>query len=338
MSDSLKVFDKVLAYVQEIKDKGNFIPDCTTKDGYEASKNFVLKVTTPARTALTNAHKDAKAFYLDGGRMVDAKKNELMDMLMEIQEPHQLAYKAVDDEVKRVKAEKEAAIQNGFDTLNGYIQSALNQTSDFIDGLIGDCGSFDADEAVFGKQLPEVIALQQKVMSQLTDAYSQALMFEDMQKKQAEAQAIIDKQNAEREANEKAVAEANQREQMRIEAEQAAAEENERLKREYAESESRRLQQEAQAKIDAESARLKAEMDAKAAAEDAAALERKKQADALAKEKADAEAREADKAHRGSINSQAMDCLIAGGLTEDQAKLAVKLIAAKKIAHVQIKY
>lgn len=338
MSDSLKVFDKVLADVQEIKDKGNFIPDCTTKDGYEASKNFVLKVTTPARTALTNAHKDAKAFYLEGGRMVDAKKNELMDMLMEIQEPHQLAYKAVDDEAKRVKAEKEAAIQNGFDTLNGYIQSALNQTSDFIDGLIGDCGSFDADEAVFGKQLPEVIALQQKVMSQLTDAYSQALMFEDMQKKQAEAQAIIDKQNAEREANDKAVAEANQREQMRIEAEQAASEENERLKREAAESESRRLQQEAQAKIDAESARLKAELDAKTAAEDAAALERKKQADALAKEKADAEAREADKAHRGSINSQAMDCLIAGGLTEDQAKLAVKLIAAKKIAHVQINY
>lgn len=338
MSDSLKVFDKVLADVQEIKDKGNFIPDCTTKDGYEASKNFVLKVTTPARTALTNAHKDAKAFYLEGGRMVDAKKNELMDMLMEIQEPHQLAYKAVDDEAKRVKAEKEAAIQNGFDILNGYIQSSLNQTSGFIDGLIGDCGSFDADEAVFGKQLPEVISLQQKVMSQLTDAYSQALMFEDMQKKQAEAQAIIDKQNAEREANEKAVAEANQREQMRIEAEQAAAEENERLKREAAESESRRLQQEAQAKIDAESARLKAEMDAKTAAEDAAALERKKQAEALAKEKADAEAREADKAHRGSINSQAMDCLIAGGLTEDQAKLAVKLIAAKKIAHVQINY
>ena len=83
--NSLKEFDKVMAAVMEIQDKGNFLPDTSTKEGYEASKRFVLDVTTPARTKLTEAHKKAKSHWIAGGKNVDNKKNELMDLLVGIQ-------------------------------------------------------------------------------------------------------------------------------------------------------------------------------------------------------------------------------------------------------------
>jgi hypothetical protein len=52
----------------------------------------------------------------------------------------------------------------------------------------------------------------------------------------------------------------------------------------------------------------------------------------------EAEAREANKRHRGKINRQAMKGFIDGGFTEDQAKIAVTLIASGKIDNVSIKY
>ena len=354
--DSLSAFDKVYADAQSIKEKGNFIPDCSTKQGYEASKQYVLKETTKARSALSAAHKEAKAYYLDGGRTVDAKKNELMEILLNAEAPHKQAYKAVDEEKKRIKAEKDAAIQNGFDTIKGYAELALNQSSDYINQLIDDCSSFDCDPEVFGKELPKIIELQSSAMNRLTDAYTSALKYEDMQRKEAEMAAkmaeIEAKEAAQREAEDvqrRAEQEAIQREQMRLEAEQAAAAQVEQAKLEAEQAEARRIEQEKQAIIDAENTKALAAKQAKEAAtyakeqaelsaKEAAEQERHRIEQLAAQEKAEAEAREADKKHRSSINRQAMNCLIAGGLSEAHAKLAVKLVASKKIAHIQINY
>ena len=89
-------FDKIAAGMAEIQSQGNFLPDTTTKKGYEASKRFVLDITTPTRTSLDKAHKTAKAYWIAGGKGIDSKKNELMDLLVEIQKPHQEAYKDFD--------------------------------------------------------------------------------------------------------------------------------------------------------------------------------------------------------------------------------------------------
>ncbi len=354
--EQLKAFDKVLADAQEIKEKGNFLPDCSTKEGYQASKDFVLKTTTPARTALAKAHKEAKAFYLEGGRTVDAKKNELMAMLEEAQTPHQLAYKAVDDEKKRIKEAKETAIQDGFDLLNGYAQQALGQTSSFIDGLMDDCGSFDFDPDVFGKTLPEITAVQTKVMGQLTDAYTQALQLEQYEQKQKEMNdklaAIEAKEQEQREAEEaqqREIDQAAQREQMRLEAEQAAAAETERLRLEAeqakidatnqaAQAETDRLAREEQVKAEAEQARAVAAEQAQKAAYDERQRVEREIAEKAAADKANAEALEANKKHSRAIKDQAFDSLVRGGMEPTQAKLAIKLIAARKALHLNITY
>ena len=345
MDNSLKAFDKVLADAQSIKEQGNFLPDCSTKEGYEASKQFVLKVTTPARTALTSAHKEAKAFYLEGGRMVDAKKNELMDMIKSCEAPHMEAYKAVDEEKKRIKAEKDAAVQNGIDQLKSFSEHALNASSEVINSLLEDCQVFDVDPSVYGKRTDEVAQLQINTCNQLTDALIRQTQFEEMQKQQEELlrkqQEIEAKERAHREAEEAQQREidlAKQREQMRKDAEFAAAEETKRLKLEAEQAELRRIEQEKQAAIDAENARLQAEESKRIAVEQEAMRERQRIEAQRQREAEEAASREADIKHRKSINSQALDCLVAGGLTAEQAKLAVKLIAARKVANVQINY
>ena len=58
-------------------------------------------------------------------------------------------------------------------------------------------------------------------------------------------------------------------------------------------------------------------------------------AEAEAKE---AKRREADKAHKTAINRAALDAFMAGGMTEECAKLAVTLIAKKAIPAVSISY
>ena len=345
MSDQLKAFDKVLADLAEIQNKGNFLPDCATKEGYEASKEYVLKVTTPARTALTSAHKQAKAFYLEGGRAVDAKKNEVMEILEAAQKPHQEAYKSVDEERKRIKAAKEAAIQNGFNTLNGYIESAFNQSSSVIQELIDDCGCFDADQSVYGKETPAIIDLQSKVIGKLTDAMSTALQFEEMQLKAdelAKQQAAIEEHQrkiAEQEAaQQREIEQAEMRERMRQEAEQEAAAETDRLKKEAEQSELRRIEQEKQAVIDAENAKAYAHQQSELAAKQAVEQEQKRQEQARIADQESAAKLEADKKHSRTIKTQAFDCFVQGGLDESSAKLAVKLIASRKIANIQINY
>lgn len=345
MDDSLKAFDKVLADFEEIKEAGNFLPDCSTKDGYTQSKEFVLKVTTPARTSLSKAHKDAKAFYLEGGRSVDAKKNELMLMLEEVQKPHQEAYKAKDDERKRIKEERENRVHEGFSKLRGYIESAIGKPSGSIDFLLEECSGFDADPKIYGKQIEEIISTHAKVMGQLTDALTQALQFEDMKRQQEEMarkQAEMDAKEAEqkrREDKERDDIQAAQlRETMRLEAEEEAQAEVARLKKEAEDSERRRVEQEAQAKAFAEEAKAEAKMEAELAAAQAVEDEKNRQAAEQERIKAESDAREADKKHRGIINRQAMDCLMQGGLDESKAKLAIKLIAARKVAHIQISY
>ena len=66
--------------------------------------------------------------------------------------------------------------------------------------------------------------------------------------------------------------------------------------------------------------------------------ERKRQADEAARIEAETKAREANKAHKAKVNNAALSAFIAEGLTAECAKLAVMLIAQKKIPGITINY
>lgn len=73
-------------------------------------------------------------------------------------------------------------------------------------------------------------------------------------------------------------------------------------------------------------------------AEQAELAERQRQADEQAEIERQASLREKDKAHKAAINNAALAAFIAGGMTEECAKLAVTLIAKRAIPNIAISY
>lgn len=132
----------------------------------------------------------------------------------------------------------------------------------------------------------------------------------------AAAQAVLDAE---------AAAE-RQRMQLELQAEQARAA--------AAQAEASRLAAEQRAEQDRAAAAQRQEQ----AVEQARQNELARQAAAVAFELDLAQAREADEAHRRAINRAALDAFIAGGMPEECAKQAVKLIAQRKIPAVSISY
>src|ERR1700719_1874247 len=119
------------------------------------------------------------------------------------------------------------------------------------------------------------------------------------------------------------------------EAEQA---EHARLRAAEAEREAIRKKEAEAAAAAAE--RRAAEADARAKREiaEAAAASERRVAEQAVRAKAEAERREANKRHAAAVNRKARDALVAGGMVEEAATLAVTLIASRKIPAISITY
>lgn len=176
----LSKFDKVMADVETIKEQGNFIPACDTKEGYEASKRFVLDVTAPARKALTEAHKTTKAPFLDACRYLDQKKKELMPILEQIEAPHKEAYKAVDAAKKAEKERFENELAAKVNSIVELRSLPFNAGSEFITNRIHECGEIDTSHG-FYHRASDAENARQESLEALEYALSEAL------KREAEA-------------------------------------------------------------------------------------------------------------------------------------------------------
>jgi len=198
------------------------------------------------------------------GALSTKKKNELMDLLVEIQEPHKLAYKEKDQEEKDRKAKFEADIQAKIDKLYHYRTLPTGANSDVIADLIQECGETDTEEGFYHRatdafntrnesleslnnSLMDVVAYEAEQVRQAELAEQNRIQQEaievqqeQMRLQQAEMdakQAIIDK--AENEANEKAQAEAAEKQRIINEKELAEIEKQRAIEREeYAKKQS----------------------------------------------------------------------------------------------------
>ncbi len=117
---------------------------------------------------------------------------------------------------------------------------------------------------------------------------------------------------------------------------QAEADKRERILAEQREAEAKKLAKEAEMKL--KIAEQNSEEYAKKQAEKAIENERLRMAEIAEQEKQAAIAREADKQHRAKINRAAMVEMIAGGMDEEQAKMAIIMIAKKQIPNIIIQY
>ncbi len=121
-----------------------------------------------------------------------------------------------------------------------------------------------------------------------------------------------------------------------LEKEQAEADKRERIAAEQREKEAREIAAAAEAKLKA--SENNAEALAKKAAEDALEKERVRLSEIADQEKQQALERENDKQNRAKVNRKALTEMIAGGMDEEQAKMAIRMIAKGQVSNIKIFY
>ncbi|MDH1177965.1 hypothetical protein N5C72_07755 [Achromobacter mucicolens] len=353
-ANALEVFsaDQGLApYMAKIRAEIDaFVPDVSTKRGRDAIASIAHKVAR-SKTALDAVGKDLVADLKELPKKIDASRKAMRDTL-----------DAWKDEVRapltaweQAEEERQQRHQQGIEWFR--LRADENRSLDAAElrASIAEVQARAVD-ATWEEFESEAHRIKARALEALTQALTAREKHDAEQAELARLRAVEaareQKEREERiarEAEEKArrdaeaAAQAERDASARREAEARAAADNARRDAELAEQ--RRIAAEKQAELDRLAALERervaaeqAERDRIQAAEDARQAEIKRQADAKAAEEAEAARREADKAHKGTVNRAALEAFIAGGMPEECAKLAVTLIAKRAIPAVTITY
>ena len=327
-------------YLQQIRAHlDTFEADVSTKKGRDAIASTAYKVAK-GKTALDNLGKALVDEMKREPAMVDAERKRMRDLMDQWKEEIRKPLTDWEEAEEARQARHKAGIE--------WFQLRAKEYHDLdlqeLRSSLAEVGSKVVDPA-WEEFEAEAHRAKAKAVEALTAAVAAREKHEaeqaELAKLRAEAAAREQKDREERiarEAAERAQREAEAKAQaerdaaIKREAEAAAAAERrelelklaaERAEREKAEA----IQREQQAKADAE--RREAE---------AVAAEQRRVAAIAEAEAKEAKRREADKAHKTAINRAALDAFMAGGMTEECAKLAVTLIAKKAIPAVSITY
>lgn len=339
---ALQVFSSPLGldpYLQKIKDELDaFVPDVTTKKGRDAIASIAYKVAK-GKTALDNIGKDLVAELKDVPKKIDAERKRMRDLL----DLWKDEVRAPLTEWEATEAARQARHKTGIELIqqaaatHDFSADTLRTTLAAIEARVIDSSWEEFEAEAHRAKAMTVEALQKAIAEREKHETEQAelarLRAEAVAREQKEREERIAREAAER-AQREAEAQARAEREAAIRREQeakAAADRRElelklaaeRAEREKAEA----IQREQQAKADAE----------RRAAEAVEAEKRRVAAQAEA-EAAEAKRRERDKAHKAAINRAALEAFVAGGMTEECARLAVTLIAKKSIPAVSITY
>lgn len=332
------------AILEKIKNEvRSFKPDISTPGGRDAIKSFAYKIAR-SKTALDDMGKDLVTDLKKQTGAIDADRKRIRDELDALKDEFRKPLTDWESADARRIAAHEAELAS-IEQIGIFLEP--DPASNDIQARIDSLGNLPARDWQEFKQ--RAVDLLGAVASRLHGMHAAATKreaeraeLERLRREQAERE--------QRERDEKIAAEAAERARLaaevkaRQEAEEAAiraAAEQRRVEQEKAEA----LARAEKAEADTKAAAAKAERDRIAAAEAAerereAAIEaeRKRVADAKAKEAAETEKREANKKHRAKINNEALSGLVAAGLSEEAGKAAVGAIAKGEIPHVRISY
>lgn len=310
--DALSVFSTpgaIAPLLEQIKTKAlDYTPDVSTDKGRKAIASQAYKVAQ-TKSYLDGIGKGLVDDLKDLPRRVDASRKEARDYLDALKDEVRKPLTEWEEEQERIAAEKKAA--------DSAAALAIQVEADHEIALI-----LNADFDRRKREEAERIERERK-------EHEQRIALEAAERAKAEAE---QKAQAEREAAIKREEELKQK-AARADSDRLAAEQREKQAIEDA------ARREKEAKAAAERAKVEAEQRAEAARLKAIEEERKR----VEQEKQSAEAeqakREANKAHRRTVNRAAVQALIeSAGLTEEQGIAVVTAIASGKIPAVAIGY
>lgn len=357
--------DQVRAKVDEFQ---KVLPDLKTRKGREAYASMAHQIAK-SKTALEAVGKEISAKQKEIPKLIDAERKRVWDTLelwqKEVRKPLDDWEKAEEarvdkhnDGIQRIKdmalfgatppasvvarviVDLEAiAIDDSWEEFLPEAAQAKDQALAKLRALLAERTTYEAEQAELVRLRAESEAQAQRDRdAQIAREAEERTRREAEQRAQTEREAaarreqeLIDsaanaKRVAEQAASDAEAAAELQRRQLKLQAEQA------QLAAEQAEANRIAADQRA------EQARIDAERRAELAAESARQAEIKRQADAKAEEKRQAVLREADKAHKGAIYKAAKEAFIANGMSEECARLAVKVIASGFIPAISITY
>ncbi|MGO3843479.1 MAG: hypothetical protein ACTJHY_12655 [Alcaligenes pakistanensis] len=314
-------------------------PDLKTKKGRDAIASRAFKVRK-IKTALDSLGKEQVDRLKEIPKLIDAERKRMREEL-----------DALADEVRKPLTDWEEAEANRIAMHRNGLESMASQARE-----VGDLNSdalrlrIESVEAeVIGESWEEFEAEAHRVKAKALEILNTALAerqkheveqaeLADLRRKQAEQEQKDREAEIARQAAEKARADA----EAKAQAERDAAAKREadakaaQVKAEQDAKDAAERQRRAEEQAEAE--RLASVARAEQAAEAARQAEIKRQADAKADEEAAQRRREADIAHKASINNAALAAFIKNGLPDECAKQAVILIAKGLIPAIRIQY
>lgn len=326
--------------IEEIRNKvSGVVYDMTTAKGRAECASDAFKVAK-SKTAIEKLGKALSAEYKEIPKKIDAERRRAFDAL----EALQAQVRQPLTEWERAEEARIAKHKDGIEWFRLRAEENRDLDSAELRASIEEVGARIVDES-WEEFEAEAHRMKARALDSLTQALAAREKYEAEQaelarlRAEAEARRIQDeKDRIAREAAEAATRAAEAKAQAEREAAarreaqaKAAAEKAERDRLEA-------IERQKQAEARAEAERLAAEQRAKDAAEAARKAEIQRQADEAARIEAEQKAREADRAHKANINNAAVVALVAGGLTQEAAKLAITMIAQGKVPAVRINY
>lgn len=297
-------YDPFRARLAELKaNNAALVFDYQDTNGNKEARSYVYKLRQ-TRSAVDKVREAEKAESLKLGRLIDSEAKEIMSEITAMIDVHQGPL----DDIERREKERT-------DSLTAKVQW-FNDTAVILAGVTAEqltAKIAEVEAVVVDASFQEFMALATTAKDHAIGVLNQAR--QDAITKELE-KAELERLRAESEVRERAEREAR----IAREAEQRAREEGDRKLLEQQEASDRAVRE-------ANAARERAERDARETEERL----RRETVEKEAKEQREREKREANKKHRAKVNNEAKDALVAGGVPEDHAKLAVTLIAQNSI-------
>jgi colicin import membrane protein len=323
-------FESQLAKLKDDNSKAVF--DYASAKGNKEARSHIFTIRK-IKGDLERARKDAKDAALQYGRLVDSRAKEISGELDAIIEVHDKPLR----EIEEREAARVAEIKARIETLNHYQSAAHDTPAELWREFLAEAEVFALDDTL--QEFKSVAAITKD--QAITEIKARLVAREAYEAEQAELARLRaeaaerERQDHERKIAEQAAAKAKADAEAEAERQrQAMLREQEAREREQREEASRQalaIETAKREKAEAEERAAKAEQRAKENAE-------REQRERESAERAAAEKRETDKKHKAAINNTAAADLVAAGLTEEMARIAVTAIAKREVKHVSIAY
>ena len=251
--------------IAEVKEEIGEVDAYKDIDHAKKAKKTLVKM----RSALADAHKEAKADALAYGRRCDAEKNRLLEQIAEIEDPISEQLTAIKEAEAREEEQRLAKIMEGIEQIQAFALDRHDLTFDQLNERLDTLLSLNVDPDFYAEHTEDAENAKEVAESKLRIA----IMNEETRLKEEAERKRVEEENAEL--------------KRKLEAAEAAQKEaDEKAAKEQAEKDAEDKRK-ADIKAEAErKAREKAEAEAKALREEKEERERKEAEDAAAAEAA----------------------------------------------------